>query len=61
MSPDHRCGLQQEKSKPMALNAGDYITRADECSRLCNLTKDEMIQAVLQRQRQIYLKMAAPG
>ncbi len=34
------------------------MTRADECVRLANLTKDEMIQVVLLRQRQMYLKMA---
>ena len=42
----------------MASSAGDYIKRADECIRLANLTADEMIQAVLLRQRQMYLKMA---
>ena len=34
------------------------MTRADGCARLANLTKDEMIQVVLLRQRQMYLKMA---
>ena len=33
------------------------MTRADGCARLANLTKDEMIQVVLLRQRQMYLKM----
>jgi hypothetical protein len=42
----------------MAHSAHDYMTRADECARLANLTKDEMIQVVLLRQRQMYLKMA---
>ena len=42
----------------MALSARDYMTRANECVRLANLTNDEMIQVVLLRQRQMYLKMA---
>ncbi len=40
----------------MAQSARDYMNRADECVRLANLTKDEMIQVVLLRQRQMYLK-----
>ncbi len=42
----------------MAPSAGHYISRADECARLVNLTTDEMIQAVLLRQCRMYLKMA---
>ena len=42
----------------MAQSAHNYMTRADECARLASLTEDEMIQVVLMRQRQMYLKMA---
>ena len=33
----------------MAQSARDYVTRADECLRLANLSQDSMIQSVLQR------------
>lgn len=36
----------------------DYVARAAECARLANLTKDAMVQAVLLRQRQTYLRIA---
>ncbi len=42
----------------MAETAKDYVARAAECARLANLTKDEMVQAVLLRQRQTYLRIA---
>ena len=42
----------------MAQSARDYMTRADECLRLANLSQDSMIQSVLLRRRQMYLKMA---
>lgn len=42
----------------MTQSAEGYVARAAECARLANLTQDEMIQAVLLRQRQEYLKIA---
>jgi hypothetical protein len=47
----------------------DYAQRAEECVRLANSTKDEMIQRELLELRQIYLRtmerltqlQAAPG
>jgi len=36
-----------------------YPDRAEECVRLANLTRDEMIRAELLRLRQTYLNIAA--
>jgi hypothetical protein len=36
-----------------------YEARAEECVRLANLTKDDLIQTTLLRLRQTYLRTAA--
>ena len=40
----------------MAHGPEDYAARAEECVRLANSTKDEMIQRELLELRQIYLR-----
>ena len=40
----------------MAHGPDDYAQRAEECVRLANSTKDEMIQRELLELRQIYLR-----
>ncbi len=42
----------------MTQSGEDYVARAAECARLASLTKDQMVQAVLLRQRQTYLRIA---
>lgn len=42
----------------MPYSAGGYEERAEECVRLANLTKDEMLCQQLLRLRQTYLRTA---
>ena len=42
----------------MPYSANGYIRRAEECVRLANLTKDEMLSAELLKLRQSYLTIA---
>ena len=43
----------------MAYGPDDFTARAEECVRLANMTKDQMIQRELLELRQIYLQTAA--
>jgi hypothetical protein len=42
----------------MSYEAKDFLTRAEECVRLANATKDEMIRKELLLLRQVYLRTA---
>lgn len=42
----------------MAYAAESFVTRAEECARLANLTKDDLIQKELLHLRQSYLQTA---
>ncbi|MGO8865187.1 MAG: hypothetical protein ACLQME_01675 [Alphaproteobacteria bacterium] len=42
----------------MPYSVDGYLARAEECARLANLTKDDMIQRKLLELRQTYLKIA---
>lgn len=42
----------------MPYSVEGYLVRAEECVRLANLTKDDMIQRKLLELRQTYLKIA---
>ena len=42
----------------MTYSPQGYLARADECVRLANLTKDEMLQTAILRLRQSYLQVA---
>lgn len=43
----------------MPFSVRGYLARAEECVRLANLTKDEMLRLAILRQRQSYLAYAA--
>jgi len=43
----------------VAYGPDDFTARAEECVRLANMTKDQMIQRELLELRQIYLQTAA--
>lgn len=42
----------------MTYTSEGYLKRAEECVRLANLTKDEMVQSAILRLRQDYLRIA---
>jgi hypothetical protein len=42
----------------MSYSVEDYEMRAEECVRLANATKDELIQMELLKLRQVYLQVA---
>lgn len=47
-----------EREPDMKFTGQGYESRAEECVRLANMTRDEMIQAELLKLRQTYLKIA---
>lgn len=48
----------RELVRTMSYNVEGFQSRADECVRLANLSKDQMIQRELLTLRQVYLKAA---
>lgn len=42
----------------MPYTARSYLERAEECVRLANMAKDDMVQAALLKLRQSYLQTA---
>ena len=48
-------GAVWEREMPYSIEG--YLARAEECVRLANLTKDDMIQRKLLELRQTYLKI----
>jgi hypothetical protein len=43
----------------VAYGPDDFVSRAEECARLANMTSDDMIRTELLQLRQIYLQTAA--